>query len=79
MRGLDKRIAALEAATPQTGGKFDLDGLSDANLEHLEQILIRVDAAAPGCGSREAAIASLADGDLRFLASIGVMLENTDG
>lgn len=62
----DKRIATLEAAAPQSGGTFDLDALSGAELERLEAILLRwrPDENVP------LPVDQMPDDDLRFLASL---------
>lgn len=74
MRALDKRLTALEAAAPDSGGRFDLDGLSTAELERLEAILMRWRPDDDG----PLPVDHMPDDELRFLASIHVMPENTD-
>lgn len=69
MKMLDKRLSALEAASPDTAGRLDLDALSDAELERLEAILIRwrPDESLP------LPVEEMPDDDLRFLAGIRVI------
>ena len=74
MRALDKRLTALEAAMPDPGGRFDLDSLSTADLERLEAILMRWRPDDDG----PLPVDQMPDDDLRFLASIRIMPENTD-
>lgn len=65
MRGLGKRLSALEAAAPNDGDWAPiLDGMSDADLERLEGIVL--------CKEAGTAIEDLSDKDLRFLASIRI-------
>lgn len=64
MKGLDRRLALLEAACPlyDEGGGVDLDGLSVAELEQLERIIKARDAGT--------AIVDMPTEDLRFLAAL---------
>ena len=57
----------MEAAMPDTGGRFVLAALSDGELYRLEAIVIARDAGTP--------TKDMPDDDLRFLASIRVLLE----
>lgn len=77
MRGMSTRLAALEGGLP-TVGRLDLSALSDAELLELERIAIRIEEGVPLHGTRDAAIASLPDADLRLIASIRIMPETYD-
>lgn len=74
MKALDKRLAALEAAVPHSNGCVDLDKLTDADLERLESILLRWRPDDEG----PLPVDQMPADELRFLASIRVMPDDTD-
>lgn len=66
MKTLAKRLGALEALHPvDNEGRIDLDALTDAELDIMEAIAVKLEGGTP--------IEDLPDDDLRFLASLRVV------
>lgn len=66
MKVLSKRLVALEAVhSANPAGRIDLDVLTDVELDRMEAIALKLDG-----GQR---IESLADDELRFVASLPVV------
>lgn len=67
MRSIERRLRALEKErSPSDEGRLDLDALSLAQLDRLEELLLAREA------GEWSEVSELADADLRLLASIPV-------